>query len=146
MPSNRTNLLEQHGKMEEAPRSKSKFLSEVRIYRTDERASWTTRREHAKERRENVIRSQKRLRVWSACKQSHTTKSDTTRRFRSKSRSRCEERNFKSSTPTEPSSTPLPQYLLDRSNPTNAKALSSASTSNSSSPIARIGVRLLTSM
>jgi ribosome biogenesis protein NSA2 len=57
-----------------------------------------------------------------------------------------EERNVKSSTPTEPSSTPLPQCLLDRSNPTNAKALSSASTSNSSSPIARIGLRLLTSM
>ena len=56
-----------------------------------------------------------------------------------------EKRNVKSSTPTEPSSTPLPQYLLDRSNPTNTKALSSASTSNSSSPIARIGVRLLTS-
>jgi ribosome biogenesis protein NSA2 len=41
-----------------------------------------------------------------------------------------EERNVKSSAPAEPSSTPLPQYLLDRSNPTNAKALSSASTSN----------------
>jgi ribosome biogenesis protein NSA2 len=41
-----------------------------------------------------------------------------------------EERKVKSSAPTEPSSTPLPQYLLDRSNPTNAKALSSASTSN----------------
>ncbi|TVY48734.1 Ribosome biogenesis protein [Lachnellula occidentalis] len=36
-----------------------------------------------------------------------------------------EERNVKSSAPAEPSSTPLPQYLLDRSNPTNAKALSS---------------------
>jgi len=41
-----------------------------------------------------------------------------------------EERNVKSSAPAEPSNTPLPQYLLDRSNPTNAKALSSASTSN----------------
>ncbi|RQM07521.1 hypothetical protein DH86_00002826 [Scytalidium sp. 3C] len=37
-----------------------------------------------------------------------------------------EERNVKSSAPAEPSSTPLPQYLLDRSNPTTAKALSSA--------------------
>jgi ribosome biogenesis protein NSA2 len=37
-----------------------------------------------------------------------------------------EERNVKSSAPNEPSSTPLPQYLLDRSIPTNAKALSSA--------------------
>jgi ribosome biogenesis protein NSA2 len=37
-----------------------------------------------------------------------------------------EERNVKSSAPSEPSSTPLPQYLLDRSNPTTAKALSSA--------------------
>lgn len=41
-----------------------------------------------------------------------------------------EERNVKSSAPNEPSTTPLPQYLLDRSNPTNAKALSSSSTSN----------------
>lgn len=37
-----------------------------------------------------------------------------------------EQRNVKSSTPNEPSSTPLPQYLLDRSQATNAKALSSA--------------------
>jgi ribosome biogenesis protein NSA2 len=52
-----------------------------------------------------------------------------------------EERNVKSSAPAEPSSTPLPQYLLDRSNPTNAKALSSASTSTTS-----LGVRLLTQL
>lgn len=37
-----------------------------------------------------------------------------------------EEKNVKSSTPDEPSKTPLPQYLLDRSQETNAKALSSA--------------------
>lgn len=37
-----------------------------------------------------------------------------------------EESNVKSSGPSEPSSTPLPQYLLDRSQPTNAKSLSSA--------------------
>ncbi len=37
-----------------------------------------------------------------------------------------EERNVQSAKPNEPSSTPLPQYLLDRSQPTNAKALSSA--------------------
>ena len=37
-----------------------------------------------------------------------------------------EQSNVKSSGPSEPSSTPLPQYLLDRSQPTNAKALSSA--------------------
>lgn len=36
-----------------------------------------------------------------------------------------EERNVKSSAPPEPSSTALPQYLLDRSNTQNAKALSS---------------------
>jgi ribosome biogenesis protein NSA2 len=36
-----------------------------------------------------------------------------------------EERNIKSSAPPEPSSTALPQYLLDRSNAQNAKALSS---------------------
>lgn len=37
-----------------------------------------------------------------------------------------EEKNVKSAAPDEPSKTPLPQYLLDRSQPTNAKALSSA--------------------
>lgn len=37
-----------------------------------------------------------------------------------------EEKNVKSSAPEEPSKTPLPQYLLDRSEATNAKALSSA--------------------
>jgi ribosome biogenesis protein NSA2 len=37
-----------------------------------------------------------------------------------------EEKNSKSSAPSEPSSTPLPNYLLDRSQATNAKALSSA--------------------
>lgn len=38
-----------------------------------------------------------------------------------------EERNVKSSDqPSEPSATPLPNYLLDRSDATNAKALSSA--------------------
>ena len=37
-----------------------------------------------------------------------------------------EERNVKGSASAEPSSDPIPQYLLDRSNQTNAKALSSA--------------------
>jgi len=37
-----------------------------------------------------------------------------------------EEKNVKSAAPDEPSKTPLPQYLLDRSQATNAKALSSA--------------------
>lgn len=37
-----------------------------------------------------------------------------------------EERNVKSSGPEAPSTTPLPHYLLDRSNETNAKSLSSA--------------------
>jgi ribosome biogenesis protein NSA2 len=37
-----------------------------------------------------------------------------------------EEKNSKSTAPSEPSSTPLPNYLLDRSQATNAKALSSA--------------------
>jgi ribosome biogenesis protein NSA2 len=36
-----------------------------------------------------------------------------------------EERNVKSSAPAEPSSAPAPEYLLDRSNASNAKALSS---------------------
>ena len=37
-----------------------------------------------------------------------------------------EENNVKSSGPQEPSSTPIPPYLLDRSQPANAKVLSSA--------------------
>jgi ribosome biogenesis protein NSA2 len=37
-----------------------------------------------------------------------------------------EEKSVKSAGPSEPSSTPLPGYLLDRSQPTQAKALSSA--------------------
>jgi ribosome biogenesis protein NSA2 len=37
-----------------------------------------------------------------------------------------EEKNVKGSEPAAPSTTPLPSYLLDRSNQTNAKALSSA--------------------
>lgn len=36
-----------------------------------------------------------------------------------------EQSDVKSAAP-EPSSTPIPQYLLDRNNPSNAKALSSA--------------------
>ena len=37
-----------------------------------------------------------------------------------------EERNVKSNAPQEPSSQPLPQYLLDRSQTSNAKALSTS--------------------
>lgn len=37
-----------------------------------------------------------------------------------------EQKNIKSSGPSEPSTTPLPAYLLDRTQPTSAKALSTA--------------------
>lgn len=53
-----------------------------------------------------------------------------------------EQRNVKSSAPNEPSSTPLPQYLLDRSNPTSAKALSSAIKNKRSEKAARFSVPL----
>jgi ribosome biogenesis protein NSA2 len=53
-----------------------------------------------------------------------------------------EERNVKSSAPAEPSSTPLPQYLLDRSNPTNAKALSSAIKNKRAEKAAKFSVPL----
>ncbi|KAK5159168.1 Ribosome biogenesis protein [Oleoguttula sp. CCFEE 6159] len=53
-----------------------------------------------------------------------------------------EERNVKSSAPSEPSSTPLPQYLLDRSNQTNAKALSSAIKQRRSEKAAKFAVPL----
>lgn len=53
-----------------------------------------------------------------------------------------EERNVKSSAPAEPSNTPLPGYLLDRSNPTNAKALSSAIKQKRAEKAARFSVPL----
>ncbi|TAQ86555.1 hypothetical protein B7494_g5115 [Chlorociboria aeruginascens] len=53
-----------------------------------------------------------------------------------------EERNVNSSTPNEPSSTPLPGYLLDRSNPTSAKALSSAIKQKRAEKAARFSVPL----
>ncbi|POS82882.1 TGF beta-inducible nuclear protein-like protein 1, partial [Erysiphe pulchra] len=54
-----------------------------------------------------------------------------------------EERNVKSSAPNEPSSTPLPQYLLDRSNPTSAKALSSAIKNKRAEKAAKFSVHCL---
>lgn len=53
-----------------------------------------------------------------------------------------DERIVKSSAPSEPSSTPVPQYLLDRSNPTNAKALSSAIKSKRNEKAAKFSVPL----
>jgi ribosome biogenesis protein NSA2 len=53
-----------------------------------------------------------------------------------------EERNVKSSALSEPSSTPIPQYLLDRSNPTNAKALSSAIKNKRNEKAAKFSVPL----
>ena len=53
-----------------------------------------------------------------------------------------EERNVKSSAPNEPSSTPLPQYLLDRSQPTNAKVLSTAIKNKRSEKAAKFSVPL----
>lgn len=53
-----------------------------------------------------------------------------------------EERNVKSAAPSEPSSTPLPQYLLDRTQPTSAKALSSAIKNKRNEKAARFSVPL----
>lgn len=53
-----------------------------------------------------------------------------------------EERNVKSSAPAEPSTTPLPSYLLDRSDQNNAKALSSAIKNKRSEKAARFSVPL----
>ncbi len=52
-----------------------------------------------------------------------------------------EEKNVRAA-PAEPSSTPLPQYLLDRSQPTNAKALSSAIKNKRSEKAAKFSVPL----
>ncbi|KAF2088219.1 ribosome biogenesis protein NSA2 [Saccharata proteae CBS 121410] len=53
-----------------------------------------------------------------------------------------EEKNVKSSEPSEPSTTPVPQYLLDRSNETNAKALSSAIKNKRNEKAAKFSVPL----
>lgn len=54
-----------------------------------------------------------------------------------------EEKNVKSAAPSEPSSaTPLPNYLLDRSQATNAKALSSAIKDKRSEKAAKFSVPL----
>jgi ribosome biogenesis protein NSA2 len=53
-----------------------------------------------------------------------------------------EERNVKSSAPSEPSTEALPQYLLDRSSEKNAKALSSAIKQKRNEKAARFSVPL----
>lgn len=53
-----------------------------------------------------------------------------------------EERNVKSTAPNEPSKTTAPQYLLDRSNPTTAKALSSAIKNKRNEKAAKFSVPL----
>ena len=53
-----------------------------------------------------------------------------------------QERNVKSSAPNEPSSIAIPQYLLDRSNATNAKALSSAIKNKRAEKAAKFSVPL----
>jgi ribosome biogenesis protein NSA2 len=53
-----------------------------------------------------------------------------------------EEKNVKSSAPSEPTSQPLPQYLLDREKGTNAKALSSAIKNKRSEKAAKFSVPL----
>jgi hypothetical protein len=87
---------------------------------TDE--DWTTRNELARRRREKATKHRRTLRSAKLYqKKRHHEKIQMKKQIKAH-----EERNVKSSAPNEPSSTPLPQYLLDRSNPTNAKALSSA--------------------
>jgi len=53
-----------------------------------------------------------------------------------------EEKNAESSAPSEPTSQPLPQYLLDREKGTNAKALSSAIKNKRSEKAAKFSVPL----
>jgi len=53
-----------------------------------------------------------------------------------------EERDIKSAAPKEPSSTPLPNYLLDRSQATNAKALSTAIKNKRAEKAAKFAVPL----
>ena len=53
-----------------------------------------------------------------------------------------EERNLKTSEPAEPATEALPQYLLDRSNEKNAKALSSAIKQKRAEKAARFSVPL----
>lgn len=67
--------------------------------------------------------------VWSSTNTTSTEKIQLRKQIKAH-----EERNLKSAAPNEPSANPLPQYLLDRSNPTSAKALSSAIKNKRNSP------------
>lgn len=53
-----------------------------------------------------------------------------------------EEKTVKSAAPAEPSSTPKPEYLLERNQPTAAKALSSAIKNKRNEKAARFSVPL----
>jgi ribosome biogenesis protein NSA2 len=101
------------------------WTSGIQVDRLTNTASLTTRREARKGHKESdKSQSLVGLRAKLYHQKRHHEKIQIKKQIKAH-----EERNVKSSTPIEPSKTPLPQYLLDRSNPTNAKALSSASTS-----------------
>lgn len=82
-----------------------------------------TRKKQAREVHRQSQESQKLrgLRAKLYHQKRHAEKIQIKKRIRS-----LEEKNTKSAGPSEPSTTPLPNYLLDRSQETNAKSLSSA--------------------
>ncbi|KAM0798227.1 TGF beta-inducible nuclear protein-like protein 1 [Usnea florida] len=85
----------------------------------DERVRKRTAREAHKVGKESQTFTGLRAKLYQ--KKRHHEKIQMKKQIRQK-----EQSNVKSAGPQEPSSTPLPQYLLDRSQPSNAKALSSA--------------------
>ncbi|KAI9745264.1 MAG: Ribosome biogenesis protein [Claussenomyces sp. TS43310] len=131
--------------MEETPREKSMILvtSEVRNYRTNKRCKLDheekTRKRIAREGHKESEKAQNLtgLRAKLYQKKRHHEKIQMKKQIKAH-----EERNVKSSAPVEPSNTPLPQYLLDRSNPTNAKALSSAIKNKRNEKAAKFSVPL----
>ncbi|EEA19101.1 60S ribosomal protein Nsa2, putative [Talaromyces marneffei ATCC 18224] len=100
-------------------------------------------RTRKREAREGHLASQKAqslrgLRAKMYAQKRHAEKIQMKKRIRAQ-----EEKNVKSAAPSEPSSaTPLPNYLLDRSQATNAKALSSAIKDKRSEKAAKFSVPL----
>jgi hypothetical protein len=64
------------------------WTSGIQVDRLTNTASLTTRREHARERQEKAIKNPTNRKVLSVFEQSYTTKSDITRKSKSKSKSR----------------------------------------------------------
>ena len=121
--------------MQDSERFLSRIIAEVTRLDHEER----TRKRAAREGHKQSQDAQKLhgLRAKLYQKKRHAEKIQMKKRIKAQ-----EERNVKSSGPSEPSSTPLPEYLLDRSQASNAKALSSAIKNKRAEKAAKFSVPL----